>query len=114
MINQNQEQSPKENPPKTPNILPSDIEETSLPKNPLKIGEKYIPPYKMNKIIEEIRTKNNTKSEEYQKIMWDLLSKSINGIVNKVNDLDKLTCNYGYDYDNQTSSPRFTYHYYGH
>ena len=82
---QNQEQSPKENPPKTPNILPSDIEETSLPKNPLKIGEKYIPPYKMNKIIEEIRTKNNTKSEEYQKIMWDLLSKSINGIVNKVN-----------------------------
>ena len=57
--------------PKTPNIMPSDIEETSLPKNPLKIGEKYIPPYKMNKIIEQIRTKNDTKSEEYQKIMWD-------------------------------------------
>ncbi len=78
------EQKPEEI-PKTPNIMPSDIEETSLPKNPLKIGEKYIPPYKMNKIIEQIRTKNDTKSEEYQKIMWDLLSKSINGIINKVN-----------------------------
>ena len=39
----------------------------------------------MNKIIEQIRTKNDSKSEEYQKIMWDLLSKSINGIINKVN-----------------------------
>ena len=81
----NKEQPLPEKTPTTSNILPSDIEETSLPKNPLKIGEKYIPPYKMNKIIEQIRTKNDTKSEEYQKIMWDLLSKSINGIINKVN-----------------------------
>ena len=66
-------------------LLLSDMEETSLPKNPLKVGEKYIPPFKMNKIIAEIRDKNDTKSEEYQKIMWDLLSKSINGIINKVN-----------------------------
>ena len=79
------EQPLPEKTPTTSNILPSDIEETSLPKNPLKIGEKYIPPYKMNKIIEQIRTKNDSKSEEYQKIMWDLLSKSINGIINKVN-----------------------------
>ena len=81
----NKEQPLPEKTPTTSNILPSDIEETSLPKNPLKIGEKYIPPYKMNKIIEQIRTKNDSKSEEYQKIMWDLLSKSINGIINKVN-----------------------------
>jgi pre-mRNA-splicing factor CWC22 len=66
-------------------LLLSEMEETSLPKNPLKVGEKYIPPFKMNKIIAEIRDKNDTKSEEYQKIMWDLLSKSINGIINKVN-----------------------------
>ena len=66
-------------------LLLSDMEETSLPKNPLKVGEKYIPPFKMNKIIADIRAKNDTKSEEYQKIMWDLLSKSINGIINKVN-----------------------------
>ena len=84
-IETNKENPPTEQPPNTPNIIPSDIEETSLPKNPLKIGEKYIPPYKMNKIIEQIRTKNDIKSEEYQKIMWDLLSKSINGIINKVN-----------------------------
>ena len=81
----NSEQPLPQKTPTTSNILPSDIEETSLPKNPLKIGEKYIPPYKMNKIIEQIRTKNDSKSEEYQKIMWDLLSKSINGIINKVN-----------------------------
>ena len=81
----NKEQPLPEKTPTTSNILPSDIEETSLPKNPLKIGAKYIPPYKMNKIIEQIRTKNDSKSEEYQKIMWDLLSKSINGIINKVN-----------------------------
>ena len=81
----NKENTLPENILNTPNLLPSDIEETSLPKNPLKIGEKYVPPYKMNKIIEQIRTKNDTKSEEYQKIMWDLLSKSINGIINKVN-----------------------------
>ena len=71
-------------PTETPLLL-SEIEETSLPKNPLEIGEKYIPPYKMNKIIADIRAKNDTKSEEYQKIMWDLLAKSINGIINKVN-----------------------------
>jgi len=65
--------------------LLSEMEETSMPKNPLKVGEKYIPPYKMEKIIQNIRAKNDTKSEEYQKIMWDLLSKSINGIINKVN-----------------------------
>lgn len=72
-------------PTETPPLVLSEIEENSLPKNPLKIGEKYIPPYKMDKIIADIRAKNDTKSEEYQKIMWDLLSKSINGIINKVN-----------------------------
>ena len=72
-------------PTETPPLLLSEMEETSLPKNPLKVGERYIPPFKMNKIIAEIRAKNDTKSEEYQKIMWDLLSKSINGIINKVN-----------------------------
>ena len=84
-IEMKEEKPSPEKAPSIQNILPSDIEETSLPKNPLKIGEKYIPPFKMNKIIEEIRTKNDTKSEEYQKIMWDLLTKSINGIINKVN-----------------------------
>ena len=74
------EKAPSDNP-----LLLSEMEETSMPKNPLKVGEKYIPPYKMNKIIADIRAKNDTKSEEYQKIMWDLLSKSINGIINKVN-----------------------------
>ncbi len=84
MTNMTSEGETEKAPTDTPLLL-SEMEETSMPKNPLKVGEKYIPPYKMNKIIADIRAKNDTKSEEYQKIMWDLLSKSINGIINKVN-----------------------------
>ena len=50
-----------------------------------KNGDLYIPPYRMNQIISQIRSKNDTKSTEYQRCMWDLLSKSINGIINKIN-----------------------------
>ena len=45
----------------------------------------YIPPFKKNQKITEILEKNDKKSEEYQKVMWELLQKSINGIINKVN-----------------------------
>ena len=45
----------------------------------------YIPPFKRNQKIAEIIEKNDKNSEEYQKVMWDLLQKSINGIINKVN-----------------------------
>ena len=45
----------------------------------------YIPPFKRNQMITEIIEKNEKSSEEYQKVMWELLQKSINGIINKVN-----------------------------
>ena len=48
-------------------------------------GGIYIPPYRMNQIISKIREKNDKNSEEYQHVMWDLLKKSLNGIINKVN-----------------------------
>ena len=42
----------------------------------------YVPPFRLAKMREEITDK---ASKEYQTLMWDLLRKSINGIINKVN-----------------------------
>jgi pre-mRNA-splicing factor CWC22 len=48
-------------------------------------GGVYIPPFKMAQMIEEIRQSNDKTSTEYQRMMWEMLRKSINGIINKVN-----------------------------
>jgi pre-mRNA-splicing factor CWC22 len=42
----------------------------------------YIPPFKLAQLRKEPSDKS---SEEYQKLMWELLRKSLNGIINKVN-----------------------------
>ena len=44
----------------------------------------YIPPFKLKAMMEELKNKENS-SLEHQKYMWEMLRKSINGIVNKVN-----------------------------
>lgn len=51
---------------------------------PARAGGVYIPPFKMKKILEELKN-SNQNSVEHQKYMWEMLRKSINGIVNKVN-----------------------------
>jgi len=48
-------------------------------------GGVYIPPFKLAKLYEEIKNQKDSKSQEYQKMMWEMLRKSINGIINKVN-----------------------------
>ncbi|XP_068653464.1 uncharacterized protein [Aristolochia californica] len=45
-------------------------------------GGVYIPPFKLARMIKDIQDKS---SEEYQRLTWDALRKSINGLVNKVN-----------------------------
>ncbi|KAI3892471.1 hypothetical protein MKX03_012689 [Papaver bracteatum] len=45
-------------------------------------GGVYIPPYKLARMIRDVEDKS---SPEYQKLSWDALRKSINGLVNKVN-----------------------------
>nr|GLL31833.1 pre-mRNA-splicing factor CWC22 homolog isoform X5 [Ipomoea trifida] len=45
-------------------------------------GGVYIPPFKLARMMKEIQDKS---SVEYQRITWDALRKSINGLVNKVN-----------------------------
>mgnify|MGYP000748915887 CR=1 FL=1 len=51
---------------------------------PAKAGGVYIPPFKLKKMLEELKTSEET-TEAHQKYMWEMLRKSINGIVNKVN-----------------------------
>ena len=45
-------------------------------------GGVYIPPFKMAQMMREVQDKS---SEAYQRLSWDALRKSINGLVNKVN-----------------------------
>jgi pre-mRNA-splicing factor CWC22 len=45
-------------------------------------GGAYVPPFKLAQMLREIRDKS---SPEYQRITWEALKKSINGLVNKIN-----------------------------
>ncbi|CAI5990919.1 unnamed protein product [Closterium sp. NIES-65] len=45
-------------------------------------GGAYIPPFKLARMLQEV---NDRSSAEYQRLTWDALRKSINGLVNKVN-----------------------------
>lgn len=47
-----------------------------------KTGGVYIPPAKLAAMRREIKDKS---SEEYQKLTWEALKKSLNGLINKVN-----------------------------
>jgi pre-mRNA-splicing factor CWC22 len=49
------------------------------------MGGMYIPPFKMDRLINEAMKNKDKTSKDYQKYMWEVLRKSINGIVNKVN-----------------------------
>lgn len=44
-------------------------------------GGIYIPPFKLAQMMKEVQDKS---SIEYQRLTWDALRKSINGLVNKV------------------------------
>ncbi|KAL5225098.1 hypothetical protein ABZP36_011737 [Zizania latifolia] len=48
----------------------------------LRTGGIYIPPFRMAQMMREVEDKAST---EYQRLSWDALKKSINGLVNKVN-----------------------------
>jgi len=51
---------------------------------PARAGGMYIPPFKMKKILDNLKN-SDKNSMEHQKYMWEMLRKSINGIINKVN-----------------------------
>ncbi|CAG7893924.1 unnamed protein product [Brassica rapa] len=64
--------------PKLPELNPSDSNAIALGKS----GGVYIPPFKLARMMKEVEDKS---SVEYQRLTWDALRKSINGLVNKVN-----------------------------
>lgn len=43
-----------------------------------------MPPFRMKAVLENLKNQSQN-SEQHQKYMWEVLRKSINGIVNKVN-----------------------------
>ena len=65
----------------------SDMKKTTKPlvvKNNTngRAGGAYVPPFKLAQMMREIEDKS---SPEYQRITWEALKKSINGLVNKIN-----------------------------
>lgn len=51
---------------------------------PTRTGGVYVPPHKLAQLQKEIMQKEEKMGLEHQKLMWELLRKSINGIINKV------------------------------
>lgn len=51
---------------------------------PSRTGGIYVPPHKLAQLQKEIIQKEEKLGVEHQKLMWELLRKSINGIINKV------------------------------
>lgn len=47
-----------------------------------KTGGVYIPPFKLARMMAEV---SDRASPEYQRLTWEALKKSLNGIINKVN-----------------------------
>ncbi|KAH6557355.1 hypothetical protein KP509_1Z119600 [Ceratopteris richardii] len=68
----------KENKPLNNNIPDARTEQQTQGRS----GGVYIPPFKLAQMMKEIQDKS---SVEYQRMTWDALRKSINGLVNKVN-----------------------------
>ena len=58
---------------------------SDLPLFSSRAGGVYIPPFRMARMMETLRNEKDHESTEYQRMMWEMLRKSINGIINKVN-----------------------------
>ena len=48
-------------------------------------GGAYVPPFKLAQMMRDNNTVRDASSPEYQRIAWEALKKSINGLVNKIN-----------------------------
>ncbi|MCL7040673.1 hypothetical protein MKW94_004766 [Papaver nudicaule] len=59
-----------------------DRKEANTGKNLARSGGVYVPPFKLSRMMRDVEDKS---SPEYQRLTWDALRKSINGLVNKVN-----------------------------
>ncbi|XP_078161990.1 MIF4G domain-containing protein / MA3 domain-containing protein [Carex rostrata] len=76
------EQQAEENLPPPPPPPPPSIPEAIPAALTGRTGGIYIPPHRMAQMMRDVDDKS---SEPYQRLSWDALRKSINGLVNKVN-----------------------------
>ena len=60
---------------------PKPQKETQIEKNKIQ-NSLYIPPFKLARLIADERDKD---SENFQKLSWEALKKTINGLLNKLN-----------------------------
>ncbi|RUS18450.1 armadillo-type protein [Endogone sp. FLAS-F59071] len=67
-------------PPKKREMDPIAEQEMLITKT--RTGGAYIPPHRLRQLQQNV---TNKSSEEYQRITWEALKKSINGLINKVN-----------------------------
>jgi pre-mRNA-splicing factor CWC22 len=58
------------------------LKQVETVRNTTRAGGAYIPPHRLRQLQQSIK---DTSSEEYQRITWEALKKSINGLINKVN-----------------------------
>ncbi|CAO0795091.1 unnamed protein product [Mucor circinelloides] len=58
------------------------LKKVEVTRNSTRAGGAYIPPHRLRQLQQSIK---DTSSEEYQRITWEALKKSINGLINKVN-----------------------------
>lgn len=58
---------------------------TAVAKKPTKAGGAYIPPFRLAQMMQEADSKTDAT---YQRLTWDALRKSINGLVNKANAIN--------------------------
>lgn len=52
-------------------------------------GGVYIPPFKLAMMQKEMEAKKDTAGAEFQRMTWEALRKSINGLINKVSPAPK-------------------------
>lgn len=58
------------------------LKEVETNKVTTRAGGAYIPPHRLRQLQQSVK---DTSSDEYQRITWEALKKSINGLINKVN-----------------------------
>ena len=75
----------KREPTEEPDVKPIELDFEKIKQESSKAGGVYIPPHKMAAYYKTIQEKADKSSEEYQRMTWEMLKKSINGVINKVN-----------------------------
>lgn len=66
----------------TPRSKNEFMQEMEMMKLTTRAGGAYIPPHRLRQMQQQITDKS---SEQYQRLTWEALKKSINGLINKIN-----------------------------